>query len=586
MDWSGRTVSNTLTVEKYNVNEIFVTYIKDQFYVNRRYQRKLVWGLKEKQLLIDSMLKKIPLPAVLLVRFDLPSENREDILEIVDGMQRLNTIISFMLGEFGIEYNGEICYFNYNANNETFQLYMDNDKRLKHNTTLLPKDLCYDFCRFQLPAIITGKDDATVDLIFSRINSTGRKISYHDLRQSSAVGEFPDLVRRIASDIRMDNTYSDHIRLCEMSQISIGHKKHGYGVDIETVFWRRHDLIGTQNIKESKDEEIIETLLATVLLGKFQKSKDNLDKLYEKGTKQNTEIERKVNELGKTLLEDAFKKVFDVFDMIFNSVNSDFSSYLFEKKNTKNKDECFRILFLTLYRLVSEGHIVINYSDVAQAIKQSKALFEGFTKTGKIDYNELDVAVDNLYRVLKHTFTKEISKQNDAMTDEVNKRLCYSKIESQMTEFKIGISNFSSSDINMNVIHDIMRTLVAMSNTTDSKDKEGFVIVGIADSREAYDNWHTVYKEQAVINNQHYIPGVTKEAEKLCGSTDSYLRRLRTLIDAENISGKLKEYILETFELFDYYGVELLVFKSKHMGEISTYDGIKYVRHSNETVKM
>lgn len=172
------------------------------------------------------------------------------------------------------------------------------------------------------------------------------------------------------------------------------------------------------------------------------------------------------------------------------------------------------------------------------------------------------------------------------MTDEVNKRLCYSKIESQMTEFKIGISNFSSSDINMNVIHDIMRTLVAMSNTIDSKDKEGFVIVGIADSREAYDNWHTVYKEQAVINNQHYIPGVTKEAEKLCGSTDSYLRRLRTLIDAENISGKLKEYILETFELFDYYGVELLVFKSKHMVEISTYDGIKYVRHSNETVKM
>ncbi len=59
MNWSERTVSDEIAVEKSTVNEIFVNYIDDKFYVNRRYQRKLVWEIDEKRLLIDSMLKKL-----------------------------------------------------------------------------------------------------------------------------------------------------------------------------------------------------------------------------------------------------------------------------------------------------------------------------------------------------------------------------------------------------------------------------------------------------------------------------------------------------------------------------------------------
>lgn len=301
MKWENRTVSNTLTVERYTVNDIIVNYLQDLFYVNRRYQRKLVWGVEEKRLLVDSMIRGIPLPAILIVKFDISNE-KKNILEIVDGMQRLNAIISFVLGEYGIEYNGKKCYFDPNANNETFQLLMNGDKRLKmHNNNFLPKDICVEFCRYQLPAIITGQDNTTVDMIFSRINSTGRKISSQDLRQSMATGEFADLVRRVASDIRLDNTYDDHICLCDMPKISIGYKQYGYGVDLNNVFWRRHDLINIPNIKNSKDEEIVETLIATILLKNFKKSKDNLDSLYIKDNELFTQIEEKVIEYGKDL---------------------------------------------------------------------------------------------------------------------------------------------------------------------------------------------------------------------------------------------------------------------------------------------
>lgn len=584
MNWRERTMSEELRVDRYTVNDIIVNYLKDKFYVNRRYQRKLVWGVEEKRLLIDSIIKNIPLPAILIVKFDIPNE-KENILEIVDGMQRLNAIISFILGEFGINYDNKKCYFDPNANNETFQLLMSNDKRLKMHSNLLPKDLCVEFCRYQLPAIITGQDNATVDMIFSRINSTGRKISSHDLRQSMATGDFADLVRRIASDVRLDNTYDDHICLCDMPKISIGYKQYGYGVDLNNIFWRRHDLINKTNIKESKDEEIVETLLATILLGDFKKKKKNLDNLYEKGTKLNKQIESKVAELGKSLLEEQFKKVFDTIDMIFDSVESNFSSYIFSEKKTKNKDECFKVLFLALYNLISEGYIINDYANVANCIKEAKSTFDNFTKQDQTNYDDLNLASINLYRILKPSFSKEIIVADDAVAKDIDRRLSYSKIERQMTEFKIGISDFTSTTINMDVINDIAKTLVAMSNCSNAKE-EGLVIIGIANSKEAYDDWFNVFNQPAVINNQHYVPGVAKEAEKICGNTDAYYRKLRKLIEDEPISTKLKEYILETFEACDYHGVELIIFRSKNMGEVSLYDGIKYVRYSNETIKM
>lgn len=593
MSWEERTVSNTLTVERYTVSDIIVNYLKDQFYVNRRYQRRLVWGVEEKRLLIDSIIKGIPLPAVLLVKYDVPGlGGKKNILEIVDGMQRLNAVISFVLGEFGIEYNKNMYYFDSMSNNETFQLSMNHDERLKvhEQDSLLPKDLCLEFCRYQLPAIITGQDNTTVDMIFSRINSTGRKISSQDLRQSMAVGEFPDLVRRIASNVRLDHTYDDHICLCDIPQISVGYKQYGYGIDLNAVFWRRHDLIDSQHIKESKDEEIVETLLAIVLLENFKKSKDRLNQLYQKGTKLNNQVEEKVAELGKDMLEDKFRKVFDTIDMIFDAVNSNFSSFLFSDRRVSNKDECFKILFLAVYRLLNEGFVISSYETVANSIKRAVDILNIFAKRGKIDYQKANSAVDNLYTLLKPAFSKKIPKKRDDLEEDIDRRLSYSKIEMQMTEFKIGISDFTSKQINSRCIHKIAKTLVAMANTNNTRDEIGYVIIGIADNKESYNEWHSVFKEYANVINQHYVPGIICEARKLYSNTtnvsaDKYIKTLREMIKLEPISQKLKDYILENFDLFNYHDVELVILRSKNVGETSLYNGVRFIRQGNETIR-
>lgn len=579
----GRTVSDELKVDKYTINDIFIYYIKDKFYINRRYQRKLVWEINEKQLLIDSILKEIPIPAILIAEYKT-IEDDKTILEIVDGMQRLDAIISFMLGKFGVKYNNEICYFDPNSYPETFDLAKSNN--VVYPTPYLPKEMCQNFYRYQIPTIITGQDDATINMIFSRINSTGRKISSHDLRQSISVGIFPDLVRRIASRIRGDYTYDDKICLCDMPKISVGLKKYGYGVDVNDVFWRRHDLITLSNIKESSDEEIIETLVATILLKEdFKKSKKSLDDLYNVKTKLGNKIESLISSIGKEKLENDFSDVFSQIDSIFLAVKSNFSSFLFKEKRICNKDECFKVLYLALYRLLSEGYVISDYKAVANSIKGASFIFEKIIRKQKIDYNITNKNIDNLYKILKPEFSYGVAVKNLEFEKEIDKRLSYSKIEKQTIEFKIGISNFESKSINMNVIEDISRALVGMSNLSDPKEM-GMVIIGIANDRQAFDNWHDIYGESAVICNQHYITGISSEAKKLYGNTDSYYRKINRLIKSQPISEKLKNYILENFEVVDYHGKEIIIFKSKNVGEISLYNNEKYIRQSNETVKM
>jgi len=580
-----RTVSEKLDVKGKTINQIARWYFNDELFVNRRYQRKLVWSLEEKKLFIDSIINKYPTPSIMINDFQELIDGKEyQRYEIVDGLQRLNAIFSFIIGEFGIEHENQLKYFNISHIPSAGVLLKD--KNWKNHDNLLPDDICADFADSELPIILSGQDANKIEEIFRRINSSGKKLSSHDLRQAGSTGNFADLVRRVACRIRKDYTFEDSIKLYDMPKISVSNYGLNYGVDINEMFWRRHDIITCDNLRSSKDEEIIETLIASIFLGtEFKKSKINLDKLYESGSEINEKIENIIKPLDKYKLEDRFVQVFDTIDMIFDSVESNFSVYIFSKGRIKGKDECFKILFLAIDRILNEGYQVCEYKQVAASIKKASSIFNEFTTGKKIDYDSANNAVDNLYNIIKHLFRKKILKVNNEIINEITERLSYSKIERQMTEFKIGVSNFNSKALNIKCIQDIAKTLVAMSNLNNPTE-DGLIIVGVADNKESYDNWNKIYHKPANIVNQHYLPGISSEAKKLFGNTDSYFRKIREIIETEPISPKLKEYILESFDVVDYYDVELLIFRSKNVGEVSLYNGEKYIRHSSETMKV
>ncbi|MEG3932173.1 MULTISPECIES: DUF262 domain-containing protein [unclassified Microcoleus] len=90
----------SITPKGISVLELYRLYRTKKLIVNRRYQRKLVWTKAEKACLIESLLLNYPIPLILLGKFK--SSEGEDIYEIIDGMQRLNAIFSFIENQFTV----------------------------------------------------------------------------------------------------------------------------------------------------------------------------------------------------------------------------------------------------------------------------------------------------------------------------------------------------------------------------------------------------------------------------------------------------------------------------------------------------
>ena len=171
---------------------IISLYLEDKIWVDRKYQRKLVWEESDKKLFIQSLFESIPVPAVIYAYRE--DENGAERYEIIDGLQRTNAIVSFMMGEFPVDIDGETGYFDPSQSHPTFGVlqkgqYPENDK-------LLDSKLCYDFARIEIPVIIIPQNDMYIEKIFNRINSTGRKLSPQDIRQSLSHNRFSDNNKR------------------------------------------------------------------------------------------------------------------------------------------------------------------------------------------------------------------------------------------------------------------------------------------------------------------------------------------------------------------------------------------------------
>ena len=72
------------------VERAYEEYRNGVYLVNRRYQRKLVWNINEKEAFIDSLRNGYPVPLFL---FSTNVYKGMDRREIIDGMQRLNIVV-------------------------------------------------------------------------------------------------------------------------------------------------------------------------------------------------------------------------------------------------------------------------------------------------------------------------------------------------------------------------------------------------------------------------------------------------------------------------------------------------------------
>ena len=187
-------ISTNLIVRGEAVQALYSQFRAGNLVVNRRYQRKLVWSVDEKQSFIDSLMKQLPVPLILVAERQSEAGPR---LEIIDGLQRLDAVFSFVNNGFPAG-DGSGRYFDLQTLAETKE---DLDAgRLKQQRKKLARAVCTHFAGYNLPlSVYRASTDEEVDEIFRRINSGGRHLSRQDLRQAGSTSNFANLVRSVAA---------------------------------------------------------------------------------------------------------------------------------------------------------------------------------------------------------------------------------------------------------------------------------------------------------------------------------------------------------------------------------------------------
>jgi len=293
-------------------------------------------------------LNAYPVPLILLAEGE---QDDDMIYEIIDGMQRLNAIVSFIENEFSV--NGE--FFDLESMAET--------KLLKDNqiiTQLLPimnRKVCAEKIASYILPISSYKSNSEeeIDEVFRRINSNGKHLSRQEIRQAGSVSLFAESVRKIASEIRGDVSLGDKIDLNDMKKISITSKELEYGIIVDGLFWIKNGIIRREQVRESKDEEIIVDILAVMLLDEMPSSSSTiLDEFYNlhNDTKRSVILEEKIKVRTSDKLRDNFFSVFDEIRLLLEVSGKSFIDLISKSRSFDKVPRYFQIVFLALYNLM------------------------------------------------------------------------------------------------------------------------------------------------------------------------------------------------------------------------------------------
>ena len=558
--------------------ELYKWYKTSKITINRKYQRKLVWSLKEKQEFIDTIIKNYPVPLFLVAnRTENINGEEQNCKEIIDGLQRIEAIISFINNEFKVEVNGIYQYFNRSV-------YPGNEILLQKNEIyqkkpVMDSKICEEFLIYELPITTINASETVVENIFKRINSTGRKLSSQDLRHAGVISKFSTLVANSAMAIRGDIS-ENIIGLHEMSKYSLNSSGLNYGIDINKVFWLQQGIINEDGVRRSKDEEIIANLYNCILSNYSSgMSVKTLNRLYDENSDTYKKNENLLTPSRLKDLANLLGTTFGDLEKVFESNNTTFEKLLFKRKSYPNKDLVFIIIVLSIIQLKSENYIIEDYlqfgnvlnnigdEDLSEIVKESNCIWNKEVR------NRLIERVKNV--LIKYMVFKE---NNPQWNNNFLELLKQKSVEGQMIDFKIGLHDLRDGHENESLIPKCIKTLIAMANTYPKQ--EGTIVIGISDKESDAVDYEKYYNTSVQKYNDYYVPGINNEAQKFYVSVQKFLDFIRHSIEKENVDSLVIHKILTTMDTMRYENQTLLILKLSTDKPLF-YDSKLYVRYDS-----
>jgi len=174
------------------------------------FQRESVWTNKDRQKLIDSVIRNYPIPAIFLYR---RQENGEIIYDVIDGKQRLETFLMFMGLIRGNQFEAKV------------QLPNKEEREWVDWRALQRKAKQHLIMGYKITAIEVNGDPSDVIELFVRINSTGKALSAAEKRHAKYYhSEFLKAAGKLASrfeDYFLDNKILTDAQLTRMKHVEL-----------------------------------------------------------------------------------------------------------------------------------------------------------------------------------------------------------------------------------------------------------------------------------------------------------------------------------------------------------------------------
>jgi hypothetical protein len=565
-----------------SIQTVYSWYKEDKLFVNRRYQRKLVWTLLEKQKLVESILKKYPIPAILIAE----REAYPGTYEIIDGLQRLHAIVSFIETSFPTldKRLFNLTHFPTAKLRADEGLFTPNEasEYLSQNdvTSILDYSLAL--------SVMRNATDTEVNDVFDRINTYGHRLSDQERRQAGVQNDFSNMVREIACTLRGDVS-SEILPLKSMPSISIDlpMTKHGYQVKADEAFWVAHGILRATDLRDSMDEQCIADIAACVVGGQIiERSKDGLDNIY---TPSSTESSRVLNALevyGSEKFSQELKYCIDqLINVCIAGQPQKLRDILFEKNTTNAFPSVFAVLILAFHELiVKEEMQIADYSAVKNALTDLNKRIDTTRKATLPDERRKNI---NTIRglIVSHFIKKPGSAQhiygNHATTD-IEAVIRRSEIELSDYELKQGMLILSTPrTIDKNIIDKVVHTICAIAN--NGRNRSGKVIIGVTDKKADADRIETLDAIQPKKVGKRYVVGVRREAAALGISLEDYYSKWKDAFKKSNLSEPLKSSVLSSIDFNEFYGLGVIVITIPAQKALSFVDDQIYWRNGDST---
>lgn len=161
--------SNNITISEFYENETLGKYNYDV-----KYQRRSdAWSIEKQSFLIDSIMKNYPIPPIFL-HAKVDSETGKTVYDVIDGKQRLTTIIKFINDEIELPENfGDDEFGSEELNGLKFSE-IDKNSVFKKN-----------FWKYNISIeYVDTEDEEIVNRIFDRLNRNGEPLNKQELRHA------------------------------------------------------------------------------------------------------------------------------------------------------------------------------------------------------------------------------------------------------------------------------------------------------------------------------------------------------------------------------------------------------------------